>query len=506
MHVSQRSLEGSPVQQMELESPAVPPPPPVEPPRVRLKLRYPVCTAEAAQPSASAATTYVVQGHAVVDKQLESALQQERAQHKIACSALNTSRVARAELQRTFEYAQRAMDREMRLALRDMHATVFASTDTVKEMCKERRRLVNDNAYERAQRAKLTNDVAQLQSDLRAEREAHARTRQSLHEAQVALRYSEQRGDKWNERQQAQVHSLKRAADRLKDTEARADVDHERQQQVLHNERQEHAQRQSEMRQQHEQERSDLRRQVGDLEEELSGVRRQLSDACAEAAAAEEAAQEFFGSYQELERRMERAEAEADARVNAHAEVMRSLQGKMSSGLKLPAVPQSWDELSDARVRSKRSEDVAFWSKLLTDSQVRPKDLSTALCAAVYGSATYHEAVFDEKEFWDLRIDFLQEQFASLTSNHWNVDALISLVIDGGFSQHQIECIRRHLSMTMTKNPEGQRVHTPREFLRHPMRGRQRSDIVDVPSPVPPRSDWTVLPPPPLALRDTHAP
>ena len=123
MHVSQ-SLAGSPVQLMQC-SPEVPPPPRVEHPKVRLKLRYPVATVEPAQSTATVETTYDLQTYAAVDRQLELALDKERAQHATARSDLMRSRKARAQLERTLVGAQRDAHREMRLALRDMHSTVY---------------------------------------------------------------------------------------------------------------------------------------------------------------------------------------------------------------------------------------------------------------------------------------------------------------------------------------------------------------------------------------------
>ena len=127
-------------------------------------------------------------------------------------------------------------------------------------------------------------------------------------------------------------------------------------------------------------------------------MRQQVSDVNAEAEAAEEASQELLGSYEELERKLESMVADAEASEEVHARIASELTQQIDSRLKLPAAPR-WDELSDARARSKRSEDVKFWSNLLTESQVRPRDLSTAMAVTCYGDATYHEAVFHEREY-----------------------------------------------------------------------------------------------------------
>ena len=369
----------------------------------------------------------------------------------------------------------------------DMRDTIFQLSESVRCLSKADARAKSDVKYERGQRHRLAQEVQTLNADLQYARNAHVGTNRELshsqaaiHALEVSARYKETRVATLDDRQQGQLHSLKVAAEKLAESETRqASLVQQLRTAEAHNEQ---------------------------LKVELQDARRSGEALAERAAAAEEAAQDFFQSCDEAETALQAAVQRAAAQSVAHDTVVRELTREMSAAAKaakVPAEPQSWDDLSYERERSRRCEDVKYLVGIFTQRAWRAKDV----CSALH-SAGLLDDVFEQREMWDLKIDFLQEQFSQLRHREWSVDTIISAVIDGSFSYEQVNVLRRHLALSLAPNKDGEGRHSLREFLRHPLRGR-RGGVVEVPAPVPPSCEWQVAleSPPciPLSL-SSHSP
>ena len=103
-------------------------------------------------------------------------------------------------------------------------------------------------------------------------------------------------------------------------------------------------------------------------------------------------------------------------------------------------VEKSWDSYSKGGMRWARKQEVDWLDELLTTREWREEDLATVL--AHNGLL---EGVFDSREGWRLRMEWLRSTLGTIISNYWNPEKAVSLMVALNLSERSVIELRNML-------------------------------------------------------------
>ena len=106
-----------------------------------------------------------------------------------------------------------------------------------------------------------------------------------------------------------------------------------------------------------------------------------------------------------------------------------------------PPPERHWGDYSDSGARWARHSEIEWLDSILSSREWREKDIATAL-----ENNSLLEGVFNSREAWHLRMQWLRKMMEALAEDFWNAGKTVSFMVALNLSERSVIELRNMLA------------------------------------------------------------